>query len=238
VTIRAVLFDVGGPIDTEVIHERLMDRDIAAAVKSTGLSCSEEDVDAASEHAVATFAPNAYAAMVWRLCAADRDRAAAAIAHLRSPRTMARRLGQRGGIELRPGIGALLRDLHARGPLLGLAANQPSRIVDELDRFGIGGLFAHREVTGHHGYSKPDTRLFLRACDDLGVEPAECIMVGDRIDNDIVPARVLGMRTVLFRTGRHASQQPRSLDDLPDHEVWTVSELAAAIETLLAAPAT
>ena len=30
-------------------------------------------------------------------------------------------------------------------------------------------------------------------------------MVGDRIDNDIAPAITLGMRTVLFRTGRHAA---------------------------------
>ena len=37
-------------------------------------------------------------------------------------------------------------------------------------------------------------------------------MVGDRIDNDIAPATTLGMRTVLFRTGRHAAQQPRSTD--------------------------
>ena len=41
-------------------------------------------------------------------------------------------------------------------------------------------------------------------------------MVGDRIDNDIVPAKLLGMSTVLMRTGRHIDQQPRSVDEIPD----------------------
>jgi putative hydrolase of the HAD superfamily len=54
-------------------------------------------------------------------------------------------------------------------------------------------------------------------------------MVGDRIDNDVVPAKLLGMRTILFRTGRHAKQQPRSWNELPDAEVHTVAELEDAI---------
>jgi FMN phosphatase YigB (HAD superfamily) len=116
---------------------------------------------------------------------------------------------------------------------LGLAANQPARVLADLDRLGIGRFFSHREVSGHHGYLKPDVRLFLRACEDLGVEPGECIMVGDRIDNDIFPANSLGMTTVLFRTGRHIEQQPRSWDDMPDREVRDVDTLSAALDGLL-----
>jgi FMN phosphatase YigB (HAD superfamily) len=58
-------------------------------------------------------------------------------------------------------------------------------------------------------------------------------MVGDRIDNDIAPARVLGMRTVLFRTGRHIAQQPRCADEAPDAEVVDVAGLRRALEVLL-----
>ncbi|MGH2634420.1 MAG: HAD family hydrolase, partial [Tepidiformaceae bacterium] len=135
--------------------------------------------------------------------------------------------------ELRPGVDEVLRSLQARGLKLGLAANQPARIVGELDRLGIGQWFTHREVSGHHGYRKPDVRLFLRACEDLGVTPEECVMVGDRIDNDIAPARVLGMRTVLFRTGRHREQQPRCVDEVPDFEVADVPSLAATLAVLI-----
>jgi putative hydrolase of the HAD superfamily len=58
-------------------------------------------------------------------------------------------------------------------------------------------------------------------------------MVGDRIDNDIFPARVLGMRTVLFRTGRHIRQQPRSPAEVPDAVVEDVEELRNAILRLV-----
>jgi len=140
----------------------------------------------------------------------------------------------RGGLELRPGIDRVLRSLHERGVLMGLAANQPARIVAELAHCGLAKLFSHREVSGHHGYRKPDVRLFLRACEDLGVQPPEVIMVGDRVDNDIVPAKLLRMRAVLFRTGRHRNQQPRAADEVPDEEVGTVEALADALDRLMA----
>jgi putative hydrolase of the HAD superfamily len=110
------------------------------------------------------------------------------------------------------------------------------RVIEALDKHGIGHVFAHREVSGHHGFHKPDVRLFLRACDDLGVTPEECVMVGDRVDNDVVPAKLLGMRAVLFRTGRHIRQQPRTPQEAPDAEVWNVEELTAALNTLLLNP--
>ena len=126
----------------------------------------------------------------------------------------------------------MLRLLAERMLVLGLAVNEPPRAIAELERFGLGQYFRHREVSGHHGYYKPDVRLFLRACEELGVSPGECIMVGDRIDNDIVPARMLGMRAVLFRTGRHYRQQPRSWDEAPDAEVWNVQGLLEALNRL------
>lgn len=129
---------------------------------------------------------------------------------------------------LRPGVMDLLRAVHARGVLLGLAANQPADIVDWLDSQGAGPLFSHREVSGHHGFRKPDARLFLRACENLGVEPSECVMVGDELLTDIVPAKLLGMTTILFRTG--AVEQPAPVAaEWPDIEVSSVSELQAAL---------
>jgi FMN phosphatase YigB (HAD superfamily) len=59
-------------------------------------------------------------------------------------------------------------------------------------------------------------------------------MVGDRIDNDVSPAASLGMRTVLLRTGRHISQQPRSTAEVPDFEVTDATGVAEALEQLIA----
>jgi putative hydrolase of the HAD superfamily len=230
-TIRAVLFDVGGPLDTEVIHERLIDQHIREAVAAEGYPVTDEAFADANDWAVASFAWNAYQSIIWRLTRGEVE------ASRRAFRVVAERGAERRAarneLEPRPGIAEVLRDLHDRGLRLGLAANQPVAAIEALDRHSIGHYFHHREVSGHHGLNKPDPRLFLRACHDLGVSPGECIMVGDRIDNDIVPARWLGMRTVLFRTGRHIAQQPRSWLELPDAEVEDVPGLARAIDELL-----
>lgn len=231
-TIRAVLFDVGGPLDLEIIHERQCDQAMLAALHDAGVGATESDLQAAGERAVAAFAPFTYQAMLWDLCGGDEARARRAIAVFQAG--SAERRAQRGGLEMRPSMPEMLRSLHARGLALGLAANQPASVIADLDRFGIGQLFSHREVSEHHGYLKPDVRLFLRACEDIGAPPEATVMVGDRIDNDIFPARLLGMRTVLFRTGRHVAQRPRSFHDLPDVEVTDVEELSAALERLVA----
>jgi HAD superfamily hydrolase (TIGR01509 family) len=135
--------------------------------------------------------------------------------------------------ELREEMAGVIAWLHGRRLRLGLAANKPHATLEVLDRHGVGQYFHHREVSGTHGYRKPDPRLFVRCCEDLGVSPEACVMVGDRIDNDIAPAKLLGMRAVLFRTGRHVAQQPRSHQEAPDAEVRDAAELRAALERLL-----
>jgi HAD superfamily hydrolase (TIGR01662 family) len=226
-SIKAVLFDVGGPLDTEIIHERLFDLHIREALEAEGVEVDNAQFAEANRWAVDSFAWNAYEAIVWRLSNGDVD-----VSRRVADRNHDRRAA-RDGIELREGIPDLLKSLHERGLRIGLAANQPAAILEALERRGLDQYFHHREVSGTHGYRKPDVRLFLRACDDLGVSPEECIMVGDRIDNDIVPAKWLGMRAILFRSGRHIEQRPRSWRELPDVEVWDVPGLTLAINTIL-----
>ena len=232
---RAVLFDVGGPIDTEVIHETLVDRDLLAAFATQGIPVTHAALAEASEYAVGAFAPDAYRAIAWRLARGDASLAGRAYEHFREG--SAARQRERGGIELRPGIAALLADLAAAGVPLALAANQPVAAVDDLEQAGVLRHFRGTLLSDHHGYRKPDPRLFLAACSSMDVKPERCVMVGDRIDNDIAPARLLGMGTILLRTGRHRRQQPRSWDEAPDHEVADVPELRAALEAWSLLPA-
>jgi len=229
--IRAVLFDVGGPINTEIEHERRVDAAIRAALVREGVAANEAEYAKACAWAVEHFAPDAHTAIIWRLTKGDMETSPRVYAAFRAE------MHEWPAFELRDGIGDVLAWLHGRGLRLGLAANQPHATLAVLDAHGIGQYFHHREVSGTHGFRKPDVRLFLRCCEDLGIAPEECIMVGDRIDNDIAPARVLGMRTVLFRTGRHAAQQPRSADEVPDVEVRNVAGLRAALELMLGAVA-
>ncbi|RLJ05314.1 MAG: hypothetical protein DRP18_03395 [Candidatus Aenigmatarchaeota archaeon] len=46
---------------------------------------------------------------------------------------------------------------------------------------------------------KPDPEMFLYASEKLKARPEECVMVGDSVNDDMLPARKLGMKTVLIK---------------------------------------
>ncbi len=115
--------------------------------------------------------------------------------------------GQLDAFQLRPGIEDLLKRFKDQGLVLGAVELRWER----LERAGI-------------------TELFTR---DYDVPPAECILVGDRIDADIAPAKAAGMATIQFRSGRWRRQRPRSAAETPDAVVTDVAELEAAIAALV-----
>ena len=211
--IRGVIFDVGGPLDLETEFEAAIDADIRLGLRNEGLNVDEAAWAEAHRIAVDTCAPSLYRSVIWQLTGGDYGRS------VRIYEWMEGRAHERSLFELRPGMPEILTELKLRGLKLGLAANQPLRALDDLAAHGIGDFFDNSGISAVYGFRKPDVRLFLRACEDLGLEPAQCIMVGDRIDNDVVPAKLLGMRTVRIRTGRHRDQKPRSWDEMPDVEV-------------------
>jgi putative hydrolase of the HAD superfamily len=224
---RAVLFDVGGPLDMEFAWEIAVDGAIASACGMEGIRVDQAMVEEASDRAVEAFAPDAYAHMVETLCGGDPR----SIERVRQ--RMRAMIGALDVFQLRPEVDRLLRKLRERGLTLGIVANQPAVARERLERAGIGDLFAHHGLSGESGLRKPDRRAFLAAAEALGRAPVECIMVGDRIDNDIAPAKALGMATIRFRTGRHRRQRPRSPAEVPDAEATDVRELEVAIESLL-----
>ncbi len=226
--VKAILFDVGGPIDTETVSDRLIDEQIVASFRSRGVSASDEEYAKTCSWAVEVFAPKTYEAIIWKL--ANGDSALAGSVYTELIQTSPDRDVVRGHIELRDGIPELLEKLSRAGLLLGLAANQPSRMLESLDNAGVLKYFDYREVSDSTGLLKPDPRLLLHSCEGLGVTPEQAIMVGDRIDNDVVPARTLGMSAIRFVTGRHAAQQPRWWGEVPYVDVHSVEELDDAIQ--------
>ncbi len=226
---RAVLFDVGGPIDMEVDWEATMDRLIRAEVAAaTGAPVPHDTYAAAWEAAIASHAPNAYQAVLWNLMGEDEARTPLAWGRIAAAARQ-----QRGKPQIRPGIAPLLFALQAQGIRLALAANQPAAMLGALAEEGLLHLFAVHGLSGVMDLRKPDPRFFLQITEALGRPPEDCVMVGDRIDNDIAPARALGLGTILFRTGRHAAQRPRTWQEAPDAEVTDMRGLQAALASLL-----
>ncbi len=224
---RAVLFDVGGPLDLEFAWEIAVDSAIASACSLEGIRVDQAMIEEASEAAVAAFAPDAYAHMIETLCSGDPP------ATDRVRRRMRAMVGNLDVFQLRPEVDGLLRRLRGRGLKLGIVANQPEAARERLARVGIGDLFDHLGLSGLSGLRKPDPRAFTAAAEALGVAASACIMVGDRIDNDIAPAKALGMAAILLRSGRHRRQRPRSEAEVPDAVVTDVPELEGAIAALV-----
>ncbi len=84
---------------------------------------------------------------------------------------------------------------------LGIIANQPMGTEKRLYEYGVGHLFSLVLSSAEEGMEKPDPALFLRALSRAGCAPHEACMIGDRPDNDIAPAKALGMRTVRITQG-------------------------------------
>jgi putative hydrolase of the HAD superfamily len=64
-----------------------------------------------------------------------------------------------------------------------------------------------------HGRVKPHPTIFEAALERLGASPAEAVMVGDSLEEDIEGARALGMRAILIdREDRHPEVEPRLTD--------------------------
>jgi ribonucleotide monophosphatase NagD (HAD superfamily) len=51
-------------------------------------------------------------------------------------------------------------------------------------------------------------------------------MVGDRLDNDIAPAKRLGMQTIRVLQGFARHQRPRSAAEEPDHTIRAIADLS------------
>ena len=90
--------------------------------------------------------------------------------------------------------------LHAAGYRLAIVANQPASRGEELRAIGVDlEVMAMSEALG---VAKPDPAFFARAFELMGgPEPASVAYVGDRIDNDVVPASEAGMRAIWLRRG-------------------------------------
>lgn len=125
-----------------------------------------------------------------------------------------------------------LETLAAAGYRLGLIANQPSGVREAMRRDGIDRFFEVWGVSGDLGIDKPDPRIFAHALETAGVAPSSAVMVGDRLDYDVRPAKRAGMRTVwVLRGEAPAHPTPEQLAEA-DAAICSLAELPATLERL------
>lgn len=121
--------------------------------------------------------------------------------------------------DARPAM-ATLREI---GIWVGVAGNQTSRAGDILRKLDLpADMIA---TSDDWGATKPDAAFFRAVIRAASCEPDQIIYVGDRLDNDLKPAKAAGMRTAFIRRGPWGyiwEQHP----DMPDAADWRMTTLA------------
>ncbi|WP_322904382.1 HAD family hydrolase [Paenibacillus campi] len=116
----------------------------------------------------------------------------------------------------------ILGELKGKVKLLLLTNGCPALQQEKLD--GVPELapyFDHIVISGAFGRGKPDPSIFRHALELLDVQPAQALMVGDKLTTDIKGALATGITSVwLNRNGKTNDSEIK-----PAHEIKHLSEL-------------
>jgi putative hydrolase of the HAD superfamily len=125
---------------------------------------------------------------------------------------MERRWSQSVHFELYDDALPVLELLRERGLKIGMLSNSSRDLVEFVSHHG---LYADAVLTSRlHGKTKPHGSIFAAMLERLEIDPAEAVMVGDTIEDDVEGALAAGMSAVLLdREGRYPDVSGR-LDDL------------------------
>lgn len=213
---RWLFFDLGYTLINEdaAAAERL--RQLSHALQSRGVHAPPADLRAALDAAAARFDPNPFGNAI-RAFTQDAAVIQFARASGRYPKELETPYPQ-----ARP----LLERLSQRYNL-GVIANQPPGTAERLAAYGLADYFAVCVSSGDAGVSKPDPAIFRLALAAADCAPAAAVMIGDRLDNDIRPAKVLGFATIRVLQGPARLQRPRTAAETPDANAADLSALSA-----------
>jgi FMN phosphatase YigB (HAD superfamily) len=106
------------------------------------------------------------------------------------------------------GLPGVLETLGKAGFKLGVISNRDQPFQDELIRLGLAPYFGFSIASGEIQAWKPDPQIFLHACAQMDVEPADAAYVGDNYFADVVGAKRAGVMPVLY--------DPRGIFDDPE----------------------
>ena len=220
VGVRWLFFDLGYTLINEDGAAMGRLKQVSDSLRQRGIDASPGELRAALEAASARFDPNPFRSL---LLAFTDDEDVMAFVHssgrypkeLESPYPQARRLLERLAGRYR----------------LGVIANQPPGTHERLERYGLASYFEVCVSSGDVGIGKPDAAIFHLALEQTGSVPGDAVMIGDRLDNDIRPAKALGFGTVRILQGPGRLQMPREKAETPDATVADLDELGALFGT-------
>ncbi len=126
--------------------------------------------------------------------------------------------------KLYPDAKEVLEKLH-QSYRMGIIANQSPGTEQRMIDFGIRQYFDVIISSAEQHMEKPDPEIFMTALRAACCRTEDAVMIGDRLDNDILPAARLGMKTIWVRQGMCRFGNPDVLGVQPDRTVQNLREL-------------
>jgi putative hydrolase of the HAD superfamily len=99
---------------------------------------------------------------------------------------------------------------------------------EKFEASGLTDRFDAVVVSGDLRSAKPDTAVYAHALDALGARPADAVMVGDSLRNDVDGPVAAGLRAIWLN--RRGEPRPDDRDDVV--EIADLHELPAALAAL------
>ncbi|MGY1946177.1 HAD family hydrolase [Nocardia asiatica] len=136
-----------------------------------------------------------------------------------------------GEDDLYPDTRPALSKLQEMGVWVGVVGNQTVRAGTLLRQLNLPTDFI--ATSDDWGVQKPDLEFFRRVIEAAERPAEEIIYVGDRIDNDVAPAKAVGMRTAYIRRGPWGwiHRDKKEVAELSDWQISDLTELAGIVAT-------
>ncbi|MBS7622642.1 HAD family hydrolase [Candidatus Bathyarchaeota archaeon] len=238
-SLKAVLFDLGGTLTSRNIEDRLVDegalRSLSAIIASKGYTISEGCLleeywrnyqivnDLRERFSVEIPMKSWLGSLIYRLC--DRNIADEVIRIAENHLVEARV----NSAALLPGTEWVLETLISKYRL-GVVTNTSSERVSYgvIQRLGLNRFFECVVTSAELGIRKPYPGVFHFALREMGVESEEAVFVGNSYTDDVVGSLRAGMRSCFVGEWEEVSERIYE----PDAIVDTLSKVPEAVESI------
>ncbi len=217
-----IFFDVDNTLFPTAEFSELARRNAIRAMIETGMDASEEELYKELQKLIrekGSNYPNHFNLLLKRMGVKRPARyVAAAVAAYHNTKS---------SIQPYPEVPKTLMELKERGYKLYVATNgEAVKQWDKLIRMGIHLFFEDVFVSEELGEEK-GPGFFRKVLQKIKAHPSECIMVGDRLDGDISPAKKAGIYTIRVLQEPYSKQKGKA-----DAEIRNFSELLNVVKKL------
>lgn len=236
-SIRAVIFDVYGtllkvvppPSDADGQWENLFLDLLGLQPSLSHIEfCRQCEQIVSRRHAQSRAQGITYPEICWPTVVMEVLPAVADLSEPKRNEFLLRQVGLGRSLCLAEHAAECLRQIKSANLVMGIASNAQAYTLTELNNALSGegldlSLFdsAQRFWSFEHGFSKPDPyvfRILTARLEARGIKASETLMIGDRLDNDVEPARAFGWQA--WQLQLHRKQAAEMSGDWQDLSIW------------------